>query len=181
MRLVNVEARSECAPQCDSRRFVDIAKLISPPRNHVATQRRGAHRSDPPPSRAFLRSTNPSLNPIAANRYPESGLCGSAAGLLEHRLQVRLRELQSIMVRVTPHIIQALPRRCTQSSRGAFAGVGPVSEARLTCDGSVTVRPERSQLSGSGPDIRGHLMRASDQFTRLSSGDTIRNYHGRHS
>ncbi len=100
MRLVNVEARSECAPQCDSRRFVDIAKLISPPRNHVATQRRGAHRSDPPPSRAFLRSTNPSLNPIAANRYPESGLCGSAAGLLEHRLQVRLRELQSIMVMV---------------------------------------------------------------------------------
>ena len=52
------------------------------------------------PATAPLRLAEPLLTRLTAKRCPESGLCGVAAGLLEHRLQVRLRELQSIMVRL---------------------------------------------------------------------------------
>jgi hypothetical protein len=55
-----------------------------------------------PPSRALVHPSRPEA-------LPKSGLCGVVAGLLEHRLEVRLRGLQSIMVR--PRLSHSEPPR----------------------------------------------------------------------
>src|SRR5208337_3656986 len=67
------------------------------------------------PSTAPLPPLEPSLRSLVAKRYPWSRLRGTAAGLLEHRLEVRLRGLQSILVTPTyrePHGFSSFPLLC---------------------------------------------------------------------
>jgi hypothetical protein len=66
-----------------------------PPISLPVTQRDGAHRR----SRSTAHGCKSLLAHRAVKRFPYSKLASSAAGLLEHRVEVRLRGLQSIMVR----------------------------------------------------------------------------------
>jgi len=96
--LREVEVRSRCALPSYSCPLAVVPRPILPPRGPLATPRRGAHLTVHRPWRAHIRSPEPAPSHPVAKRFPNSGLCGVAAGLLEHRLEVRLRGLQSIMV-----------------------------------------------------------------------------------
>src|SRR5208337_2359320 len=75
------------------------------------------------PSTAPLPPLEPSLRSLVAKRYPWSRLRGTAAGLLEHRLEVRLRGLQSILVTPTyrePHGFSSFPLLCGNRGFSSF-------------------------------------------------------------
>jgi len=89
------------------------------------------------PSTAPLPPLEPSLRSLVAKRYPWSRLRGTAAGLLEHRLEVRLRGLQSILVTPTyrePHGFSSFPLLCGNRAFHhfhCFAETGEIVRSRL--------------------------------------------------
>src|SRR5262249_16926547 len=108
-----------------------IPGLPSPPRARLTTPRRTALHTPRGPAEADRHCPEPWLSHPAAKRFPYSELRGVAAGLLEHRLQVRLRELQSIMVWLAAlRIVLKKPTEFTRYSLGGIIAGSVVIKSR---------------------------------------------------
>ena len=113
VRLGEIEARSRYAPPSNSRPFAITCGQTYPPDDSITTTPNNARHARHPTSEVRFRSTEPTCTDVTGRRFPYSNRWASSTGLLEHRLAVRLRGLQSIMVRLvnllhrtrTAHII----------------------------------------------------------------------------
>jgi hypothetical protein len=113
VRRGEIEARSRYALPSNSRPFAITCGQTYPPDDSITTTPNNTRHARHPTSEVRSRSTEPTRTDVTDRRFPYSNRRASATGLLEHRLEVRLRGLQSIMVRLvnlfhrtrTAHII----------------------------------------------------------------------------